>query len=73
MRGEVAAAKVAWPLVANGLPADTGAEPRGDPMRRGRDSAAQLPLPALLQEAQAASLTGPALDSSRACFAPTRA
>jgi hypothetical protein len=56
---ELAAAKAAWPHVANGLPADTAAIPRM-PIQAAAQSAARVPLPALFQEAQAATLTGPA-------------
>lgn len=56
---ELTAAKAAWPHVANGLPADTSAIPRAA-IQAATLSAAQLPLPAQLQEAQAATLTGPA-------------
>jgi hypothetical protein len=56
---ELAATKVAWPLVANGLPANTGSLSRA-PIRTAAERAAQIKLPALLSEQQAASLTGPA-------------
>jgi hypothetical protein len=55
---EVAAAKVAWPLVAHGLPANTGAIPRA-PILAATATAAKLSMPAPLQEAQATTLTGP--------------
>jgi hypothetical protein len=58
---EVAAAKAAWPLVADGLPADTTAVAR-PPLRAATAAAAQLTVPALFQEAQAAALTGPAAE-----------
>ena len=55
---EVAAAKAAWPLVAHGLPADTAAIKRA-PILAAAATAAKLPMPAPLQEAQATMLTGP--------------
>jgi len=55
---EVAATKAAWPLIANGLPADTRAIV--PPIAAASASAARVPLPALFGEAPAASLTGPA-------------
>jgi hypothetical protein len=55
---EVATAKAAWPLIAHGLPADTAAIQRA-PIVAAAASAAKLPMPAPLQEAQAAMLTGP--------------
>jgi hypothetical protein len=55
---EVAAAKAAWPLVAHGLPADTAAIQRA-PILAATSAAAELPMPAPLQEAQASMLTGP--------------
>jgi hypothetical protein len=55
---EVAAAKAAWPLVAHGLPAKTAAIQRA-PILAVTATAAKLPMPAPLQEAQAAMLTGP--------------
>jgi hypothetical protein len=56
---EVADAKAAWPLVANGLPTNIPASVRSSIAAAG-ESAAQIELPALLQEAQAVVLTGPA-------------
>jgi hypothetical protein len=57
--GEVAATKLAWPLVANGLAPDRAA--RAAPaITTAAGRAASISVPALLQEAQAASLTGPA-------------
>jgi hypothetical protein len=56
--GEVAATKLAWPLIANGLRADAVASARR-PIAAAADSAADIRVPALLQEAQAVSLTGP--------------
>jgi hypothetical protein len=55
---EVAATRTAWPLVANGLPADTG--PLLRPVAAAAASAARVTLPPLFEEAPAASLTGPA-------------
>ncbi len=57
--GEVASTRAAWPLVANGLPADTRALSRPQ-LRAATEGAARLQLPPLFSEAQAASLTGPA-------------
>jgi hypothetical protein len=51
-------AKAAWPLIANGLPAETRA--LVGPVSAAATSAARVPLPALFGEAPAASLTGPA-------------
>ncbi len=56
---EVADAKAAWPLVANGLPANLSPSVRA-PIAAAGASAAKIELPLLLQEAQAAGLTGPA-------------
>jgi phage tail protein X len=58
VEAEVAASKAAWPLVANGLPANTAAIPRA-PIRVAADSAAKVLVPSLLAEAQATLLTGP--------------
>jgi hypothetical protein len=55
---EVAATRTAWPLVANGLPAETRALVR--PVAAAAASAARVRLPTLFEEAPAASLTGPA-------------
>jgi hypothetical protein len=55
---EVAATRTAWPLVANGLPADT--RPLVRPTATAAESAARVRLPALFEEAPAASLAGPA-------------
>jgi hypothetical protein len=58
---EVAATKLAWPLVANGLPAHIPpAAAARAPIAAAAESAAKIELPALLEEAQASSLTGPA-------------
>ncbi len=57
---EVAAAKRAWPLIANGLPTDAGALARLQvPVAAAAASAARVPTPPALGEAQADSLTGP--------------
>ena len=56
---EVAATKRAWPLVANGLPGNAAAIARS-PIAAAAQSAANIRLPMLLQEAQTAALTGPA-------------
>jgi hypothetical protein len=55
---EVAATNAAWPLIDNGLPAETRA--LVGPVGAAAASAARVPLPALFGEAPAASLTGPA-------------
>lgn len=55
---EVAATKASWPLIANGLPADAGSLLRSSSVAAATQSAAQLHLPVLFDEAQAASLTG---------------
>jgi hypothetical protein len=57
---EVAATKAAWPLIANGLPAEIATVSRSPQARAAAASAAALRLPALLGEAQARTLTGPA-------------
>jgi hypothetical protein len=57
---EVAATKAAWPLIANGLPAAIATVSRSPQARAAAASAAALRLPALLGEAQARMLTGPA-------------
>jgi len=57
---EAAAAKRAWPLVAGGLPAGAQALASSRaPIALAAASAKQIQTPALLSEAQAASLTGP--------------
>jgi hypothetical protein len=56
---EVAQAKVAWPLVASGLPASASSStPR--PIAAAAQSAASIRIPVPFQEAHATSLTGPA-------------
>jgi len=55
----VAAAKAAWPLIANGLPADVGVVSRSPAATRAASTSAQLRLPALFGEMRARSLTGP--------------
>ncbi len=58
---EVAAAKRAWPLIANGLSASTQAPADArTPVAAAARSAAKIHTPSLLTEAQAVSLTGPA-------------
>ncbi len=57
---EVAATKAAWPLIANGLPAQITTVSRSAQVRTAAASAAGLQLPALFSEAQARTLTGPA-------------
>jgi hypothetical protein len=57
---EVAATKALWPLIANGLPADTTAISRASGAADATQAAAQLKLPELFSEAQASTLTGPA-------------
>jgi hypothetical protein len=56
----VAATRSAWPLIANGLPADVGRLSRSAVVARAVESSMQLRLPALFDEAQAPTLTGPA-------------
>jgi hypothetical protein len=55
---EVAATKVAWPLVVNGLPADVSTIPR-PPIKAAAESAARLRTPPLLEEHPATAITGP--------------
>ena len=57
--GEVAATKTAWPLVANGLATDRAAK-AAPAIATAAQRAASIRVPALLQESQAVSLTGPA-------------
>jgi len=54
---EVAATKAAWPLVANGLPANSPASRAA--IHSAGEAAARLQLPPLFQERTAASITGP--------------
>jgi len=56
---EVAATKQAWPLVANGVAAQAASSSQA-PIAAATASAARVQVPALLQNAQAVSLTGPA-------------
>ena len=56
---EVADARRAWPLVAHGLHAGSTASARSE-VDTATKSSAKIELPALLEESQAASLTGPA-------------
>jgi hypothetical protein len=55
---EVSATKAAWPLVANGLPADTGAISR-PAIRTASASATSLEMPALFEERTLSTVTGP--------------
>ena len=55
----MAATKAAWPLIANGLPADTSAISSAAIIAAAA-SAAQIKMPVLLEETQAVALTGPA-------------
>jgi hypothetical protein len=60
VRGEVAATKGAWPLVVDGLPADANAGARSRAaIQLASQRAAALRLPAVFEEHEAASLTGP--------------
>jgi hypothetical protein len=61
---EVAATKAAWPLIARGLPTEITTVSRSPQARAAAASAARLQLPALLGEAQARTLTGPAAQIS---------
>ena len=56
---EVTAAKAAWPLIANGIPADTNAIPRA-PIATAETAAAAILAPPVFAEGNAASLTGSA-------------
>jgi len=56
---ELATTKRAWPLVVDGLPAGSVTSVRA-PAAAAAESAAKIMMPALLQETQADSLTGPA-------------
>lgn len=60
MTQEVAATKAAWPLIANGLPANVAPVSRSPAARQAASRAAHLPLPAPFGESQARRLTGPA-------------
>jgi hypothetical protein len=55
----VAATKAAWPLIANGLPADIGVVSRSPAATRAASTSAQLRLPPLFGETHARALTGP--------------
>jgi hypothetical protein len=57
---EVTVTKAAWPLIANGLPANTSALTGSGRVTQATEAAARLRLPALFGEAPARSLTGPA-------------
>lgn len=56
---EVAATKAVWPLIANGLPADTRAISSAPRATQAAEAAARLKLPELFSEARAGTLTGP--------------
>jgi hypothetical protein len=56
---EVLASKAAWPLIANGLPAELPASDRAT-IASATSEAAKVIVPAPLTEAQATTLTGPA-------------
>jgi hypothetical protein len=56
---EVAITRLAWPLVANGLPRHPDASPHS-PIAAATRGAALIRVPALMQDAQAVALTGPA-------------
>ena len=56
---ELAVAKIAWPLVANGLPASNTAATRSKVATAGA-AARAIVVPPLMSEAQARQLTGPA-------------
>jgi hypothetical protein len=56
---EVAATRLAWPLVANGLPPHPASSPQS-PIATATHSAALIKVPALMQDAEAVALTGPA-------------
>jgi hypothetical protein len=57
---EVAATKAAWPLIANGLPADASSVSDAAAFGQATLAAARLRMPVLFGEAQARSLAGPA-------------
>jgi hypothetical protein len=57
---EVAATKVAWPLIANGVRGDAARISAAAPVRAAIAAAAQLRPPALFEHARARSLAGPA-------------
>jgi hypothetical protein len=58
VRQEVAATKAAWPLIERGLPANPSAGVRAA-IRAATTRAAALRLPGVLEEHEAATLTGP--------------
>lgn len=58
VRVEVAATKAAWPLVANGLPRNTGTIARA-PIRAATAGAATLKTPTLFREHNVNTITGP--------------
>jgi hypothetical protein len=55
---EVAAAKTAWRVLANGLPGGNGSAARA-PVLQAREAASKLNLPPLFGEVRAAAITGP--------------
>ncbi len=59
LQREMAATRIAWPLVANGLPTSISATTRVAITNASRTAQA-IVVPALMSEAQARSLTGPA-------------
>jgi hypothetical protein len=59
VKREMAAARIAWPLVANGLPASIPPATR-TAIARASDAARAIVVPPLLSKPQARSLTGPA-------------
>jgi hypothetical protein len=59
VKTEAAATKAAWPLIANGLPADSHALPPRAAVRTAATAAAKLKTPALFEASAAASITGP--------------
>ena len=65
VQAEVASTKAAWPLVANGLPADVSTIPRS-PIHAAAESAARLRTPALFEERAAVAITGPGAALGRA-------
>ncbi len=58
VQSEVATTKLAWPLVANGLPANTATITRA-PIRAATASAVKLKTPTLFSEHTIGSITGP--------------
>jgi hypothetical protein len=58
---EVAATKIAWPLIVDGLPADVTSIAR-QPITAATSKAAAIPIPPLFEEVKARTLTGPAAE-----------